>query len=199
VGALAAQLHNHAAGWTIPAGFVRSAWGWDALFGDAIRFTPLSAPEVWALIPPSARRVFEEAALALRRAIGELGGDPEVWGLIHADLHLDNVLFAGGEARPIDFDDSGYGYWLYDIAVALWELRLHRHWPAFRQAFWDGYARHRPVPYGQLPYLDTFIAAREAMIGLATAAMMQEAPADIVYLEQDMCDVAERIEAIRHA
>jgi len=78
----------------------------------------------------------------------------------------------------------------------LWELRLHDHWSAFCQAFLDGYAQHRPVPLDQLPYLDTFIAAREAMIGLATAAMTREVPEYGEYLDEDMRSVAETIEAI---
>jgi len=44
------------------------------------------------------------------------GGRP---GLIHADLHLGNALFWSDEVRVIDFDDCGFGYWLYDIAFAL--------------------------------------------------------------------------------
>lgn len=58
-----------------------------------------------------------------RAAMDMLGERSATFGLIHADLHLDNVLFAGGEARPIDFDDCGLGHWLYDIAVTLWLYR----------------------------------------------------------------------------
>lgn len=197
VGALTAQLHNHAVAWSLPSGFTRHRWDWDALFGNAITFTDLSAAEVWTIVPAPYRAVLEKAATALQRAIEVMGKDSEVWGLIHADLHLENVLFAAGEARPIDFDDCGFGYWLYDIAVVLWELRLHDHWSAFYQAFLDGYAEHRPVPHDQLPYLDTFIAAREAMIGLTTAAMTREVPEYGKYLEEDMRSVAETIDAIR--
>jgi len=196
VGVLTAQLHNHALAWTRPAGFARHRWDWDALFGDAISFTDLSASDVWEIVPAPYRAVLEEAAIAWQRVLDRWGKDAAVWGLIHADLHLDNVIFAAGEARPIDFDDCGFGYWLYDIAVALWELRLQDDWPAFRQAFLDGYAQHRPLPHDQLPYLDTFIAAREATIGLATAAMTREVPAYREYLDEDMRSVAETIEAI---
>ena len=52
------------------------------------------------------------------------GKEPDVYGLIHADLGTKaNVLFNKGEARAIDFDDGGFGYWTYDLAVPLcdWE------------------------------------------------------------------------------
>lgn len=196
VGALTAQLHNHAAAWRIPVGFVRPQWTWDAFFGDAIGYTSLSADEVWGIVPATYRSVLEGAAAALRPIMSELGTGPEVWGLIHADLHLENVLFAGSEARPIDFDDCGFGYWIYDIAVALWELRLEKEWQALLQAFLDGYARHRPVPDAQLPYLEPFMAGREAMIGLVIAAETHVVPAYREYLDEDMRGTAERIEAI---
>ena len=35
-------------------------------------------------------------------------------------------LFMRREVGLIDFDDCGFGYRLYDIAVALWELRRAR-------------------------------------------------------------------------
>lgn len=196
VGALTAQLHNHAAEWTIPAGFVRPKWDWEALFGEKITFTTLPAPEVWAIVPASYRAVFEQAAAEMEQAMDRLGISAETWGLIHADLHLDNMLFANGEARPIDFDDSGFGFWLYDIAVALWELRLHNHWPAFRQAFLEGYARYRPLPYDQLHDLDAFIAGREATIALGTAADTRIIPAYLPCLEEEMRASAEWIQAI---
>ena len=157
----------------------------------------LSASEIWAIVPEDPYRgVLEEAASSLQPVMDELGTGAEAWGLIHADLHLENVVFANGQARPIDFDDCGFGYWLYDIAVALWELRLHDHWSALYQAFLDGYAQHRPVPHDQLLYLDAFIAAREATIGLAMAAMTHDVPEYRVYLDEDMRNAAETIRAI---
>ena len=50
------------------------------------------------------------------------GKGSNVYGLIHADLGTKaNVLFHKGEARAIDFDDSGYGYWMYDLTTPLYD------------------------------------------------------------------------------
>jgi Phosphotransferase enzyme family len=60
---------------------------------------------------------------------------------------LGNALFAGGDVRLIDFDDSGIGHRLSDVAVALWELR-HR---AGLRSVQDGTGRrlhHAPVAVG---------------------------------------------------
>ena len=86
----------------------------------------------------------------MRRVMTDLGEGAGEFGLIHADLHLGNVLFWRGEVRVIDFDDCGFGYWLYDIAVALWELRYRTDYEDFRSALIEGYTQHRPLPPGGL-------------------------------------------------
>jgi Ser/Thr protein kinase RdoA (MazF antagonist) len=63
------------------------------------------------------------------------------FGLIRTDLHLGNALFWRGEVRVIDFDDCGFGYWLYDITVALWELRYRNDYEDFRSALIEGYTQ----------------------------------------------------------
>lgn len=55
-------------------------------------------------------------------------------------------LFWHGEPRAIDFDDSGFGYWVFDLAVALdacWEDPEFRH---FRDALLHGYTEVRSLP-----------------------------------------------------
>jgi phosphotransferase family enzyme len=98
--------------------------------------------------------------------MAHLGEGADSFGLIHADLHLGNALFWGDEVRVIDFDDCGFGYWLYDIAVSLWELRHRNDYEQFRSALIDGYTRHRPLPPGDLAHLDDFIATRDVAFGL---------------------------------
>jgi Ser/Thr protein kinase RdoA (MazF antagonist) len=91
------------------------------------------------------------------------GKGPDGWGLIHSDLTLgdeSNVLFLGGEARPIDFDDCGLGYWVYDLASSLCHWQQAQAWPAIRDAVLQGYAQVRPLPEKQLAQLDLFMAAR---------------------------------------
>jgi Ser/Thr protein kinase RdoA (MazF antagonist) len=79
---------------------------------------------------------------------------------------LTNALFWHDDVKVIDFDDCGFGNWLYDIAVSLWELR-HRHdYQQFRAALIDGYTQHRPLPPGDLAHLDDFIATRDVAFAM---------------------------------
>lgn len=189
VGALMAQLHNHAARWTIPSEFQRIRWNWDAFFGNTVGFAGLSAQETWSAVPVRYRPMLEQAAVRVRAAMAALGESSQVFGLIHADLHLDNVLFHGQAVRAIDFDDCGFGYWIYDIAVALWLHRMEENWPEWYNAFLAGYAEHRPVPYEQLEYLDTFIAARDANMALWHVATAKTVFDSQAWLEEELNQV----------
>ncbi len=125
LGSVMARLHNHAGRWRVPPGFVRIRWDWETFFGDTMVYGGINAADVRDLLPDALRRRFDRVAARMERVMMQLGDGIDEVGLIHADLHLGNALFCRDDVRVIDFDDCGFGYWLYDIAVALWELR-HR-------------------------------------------------------------------------
>jgi Ser/Thr protein kinase RdoA (MazF antagonist) len=79
---------------------------------------------------------------------------------MHADLHHRNVLFQRGAAGAIDFDDCGFGPWLYDLAVPLTALQGHPDYPVLRQALLAGYRRHRPLSPEHEALLPRFLALR---------------------------------------
>ncbi len=123
-------------------------------------------------MPQSHREPFEMVAGRVKKVMNELGEGPDAFGLIHADLGVDsNVLFWRGEARAIDFDESGFGYWVYDLAIALEHCREDAEYPEFRDALLDGYTQIRSLPEGHLEHLDLFAAAFDVYWTLwATAA-----------------------------
>jgi len=193
LGGVLAQLHNHADGWRPPDGFVRIRWDHEAYFGNTMVYGNVDAADAWTLLPANLQRDFERVAEEVSNVMGLLGQGPDVFGLIHADAHLDNVLFDGPETRLIDFDDCGFGYRIYDVAVALWELRHRDDFSSFKDALVGGYTEHRPLPIDQLRHLDAFIAAREVAFGLWLAGMAQtrpafreELPAEFAYIERSL-------------
>ena len=123
------------------------------VYGD----TP--AAGCWALLPVEVRSRFEAVAARMADIMALDGGV----GLIHADLHLGNALFHRGRVKLIDFDDCGTGPRLYELAVALWELRERSDYPAFRDALLAGYRAHREV---DVTHLDDFIAVRQVAFDL---------------------------------
>ena len=90
--------------------------------------------------------VFAAAAQRVHTTVQELGESQDVFGFIHADLHQWNYVFHGEEVRAIDFDDCGWGYYTYDMAVTLSYLEDWGTFPALQDAFLTGYQRVRPLP-----------------------------------------------------
>ena len=197
LGSVMARLHNHADQWRAPPGFVRIRWDWETFFGDTMIYGETHAADVWDLLPGGLRRRFDQVASDMRDVMTQLGEGAGNFGLIHADLHLDNALFWRGEVRVIDFDDCGFGYWLYDIAVALWELRYRADYEDFRSALIEGYTQHRPLPPGHLEHLDDFIAAREVAIGLWFTGTAQVNPAFRAELDQVQEEISRSLDTLR--
>ena len=77
---------------------------------------------VEALISADAAALVARALELVWATTGKLAQTPGSFGLIHSDLHCENFLFHNGVVRAIDFDDCGWGFHLYDLAVTLWEL-----------------------------------------------------------------------------
>jgi Ser/Thr protein kinase RdoA (MazF antagonist) len=166
VGDLMARLQNHTTQWKRPVGFTRRRVDnlnplrqdrddhFDpAVAAQAIRSVEaVSTPQDGAVVAATIEKVW--AAL---RALGE---EPDVFGLIHADLHQGNYLFHNGGVGAIDFDDCGYGHWLYDLAVTLDNLHRHPDFPALREAFLAGYRRSRPLSAEHERRLSAFLALR---------------------------------------
>jgi Ser/Thr protein kinase RdoA (MazF antagonist) len=170
VGEVMARLHLQADAWTSPSDFVRISWDHETFFGDVMVYGATSAADCWALLPPEVCARFESVSSRMTDVLGSVNDG----GLIHADLHLGNVLFQRGGVSLIDFDDCGHGQRIYDLAVALWELRERPDYPAFRDALLQGYRAHRELDVG---LLDEFIAVRQVAFGLWFTGMAQANPA----------------------
>jgi Ser/Thr protein kinase RdoA (MazF antagonist) len=196
LGSVMARLHNHAAQWRLPPGFARIRWDWETFFGDTMVYGGINAADVWDLIPGDLRWRFDRVASRMQRVMTQLGDGADQVGLIHADLHLDNALFWRDDVRVIDFDDCGFGYWLYDIAVSLWELRQRDDYEQFRAALVDGYTQHRPLPPGGLAHLDDFVATREVAFGLWFAGTAEVNPAFQADLFQVLGNIGHSLDAL---
>jgi len=174
LGRVVAQMHAFSAGWQPPAGFTRPAWNWDAQLGGSL--FKCSRQELVASMPPQVQEPFETVSQEAKQVMESLGQAPDAYGLIHADLYPENVLFKTGDAYPIDFEDCGYGYWMWDIAVALCQWAWGADWERMRDAFREGYARVGCLPETQWAHLDLFVATQFATMVLWASAFLKEDP-----------------------
>lgn len=171
VGRFTAKLHDHAQTFDPPQSFSRHnvEFGDEEQPGEMVRIINKGLVDGAAIIAPHDLATFTLARHFLQEAIDKIGRDERVFGLIHADLHHGNYLFQGQEVHAIDFDDCGWGHFLYDLAVTQWYLQARPDYQALRQAHLQGYSSIRPLDEEQLSQMSTFSAARTLLMGLYMA------------------------------
>ncbi|MBZ0289368.1 MAG: phosphotransferase, partial [Anaerolineae bacterium] len=157
MGAFLAQLHQFSELYQPPADFYRPRLDWEGLFGVDSPYNPGAGD---ALFSSEQRQVLDAVAERARVVMQTLGESPREFGLIHGDFIAKNVLFNGDRVCAIDFDDCGFGYFLYDLAPPLLQMTYERHYPALKAALWAGYVAVRPLPDSYRDLLEVFIAAR---------------------------------------
>lgn len=157
LGQLVAKLHHHAQHWISPFDLTRPVY--DA--NSVLEHDSVSSSQ----LPENVRRHLQTLHGQLHEVEQHFGKSPERFGLIHSDLSFGNVLFTPDTVSPIDFDDCGFGYYLYDLAVVLagpWER------PGFqqrREALLKGYREICELPDEHLSLIPTFLAMRASSLG----------------------------------
>jgi len=71
------------------------------------------------------------------------------------------VLIDGAHAAVIDFDDAGFGWHQYDLAVALVAYQDHPDFAMFRDACIAGYRSVRTISDPDLALLPMFLLIRD--------------------------------------
>ncbi len=158
LGEAMARLHAASDAWVIPADFQRHAWDLDGFVGEKPFWGAFwKAGELTddeRLILSQAR----QKAVAVLQSLKHKGAD---YGLIHADFVRQNILVTAQGLRIIDFDDSGFGFRMYDIATALVKNRAEPHYDAMKKSLFSGYRSQRQLSLMDEQALDVFLALRD--------------------------------------
>ncbi len=163
LGRIAARIHNQAVSWEIPEDFQRHAFDADGFMGDAPFWGPF-----WVLpeLKAAEREHILNARRAIHRVLSDYSKEGGTYSLIHADLHPHNLLVNGDQLHVIDFDDSGFGWHQYEIAVALDAYRKPPHFEVARDALIAGYRSERPISDAAIELLPIFLLIRSlALLG----------------------------------
>lgn len=169
IGEIVAAMHNQATRWTGPPGFTRPTLDLEGLLGDTPRWGRFWE---YADLPAGGRERLLAARDRLRVALCDYGMTPDNFSLIHADLDPGNIIHDRGELALIDFDDSGYGWHMYDVASALIEYCPDSDFEALLAAMLDGYLEHRPLAQKDMDMLPAFLLLR----GMATLGWYHDRP-----------------------
>ncbi len=120
------------------------------------------------------------AGLASRLAAKVTALDGLTWTRCHGDCHGLNARIAtagprAGEAIFFDFDDGGFGFLAYDLAVHLWaQVSFGRQRVAMWHAFTDGYRSIRPIVPADLDAVHLFVPIRHIWLMGEMAGRLDE-------------------------
>jgi Ser/Thr protein kinase RdoA (MazF antagonist) len=156
LGRYAATAHRHVGSWQRPRDFFRPAWtaasilDADGLWGD------------WRAAPgvDPVRGTLAGLDLVLRDRLAAYGTSPDRFGLIHADMRLTNLLVDGDDVTLIDFDDCGFGWFVYDLAASLSFIELRADRLDLIGAWLRGYTAVRPLAAEDIAMIEPMILLR---------------------------------------
>lgn len=158
-GVTLARLHQ------VAAGFPDRDAGRYRLDLDHLLHRQVAAVLALDLDAQQARRDLSAFAARLADTVGRI--DPELTRTrCHGDCHGLNARIATngphvGQAVFFDFDDGGYGYLAYDLAVHLWaQVSFGRRRHAMWHAFLDGYRSRRQVAPADERAIHLFVPIR---------------------------------------
>jgi Ser/Thr protein kinase RdoA (MazF antagonist) len=157
LGAIAARTHLHSMSWARPEPFERLVWDDKMVFGPGANWGD------WRDAPgldSDSEKILEAAETLVRARLGAYGRTRDRYGLIHADMRLANLLIDGGSTRLIDFDDCGFGWFMYDFAAGISFMEDHPQVPSLQSAWLEGYQTVRPLRDADMVEIDSFVMLR---------------------------------------
>ncbi len=182
IGRAVAELHVATDRLHLPAWFQRPHWDIEGLVGQAPfwgRFWehPAATERERALLAAARdeaeRRMHDYAAAGADR------------GLIHADVLRENVLVQPHRVALIDFDDSGFGFRLYDLGTALSQNLAEPRLPEIATGLVEGYATLRPLSEEDREMVPWFCALRcFASVGWTIPRLPPEDLKHRIYLDR---------------
>jgi Ser/Thr protein kinase RdoA (MazF antagonist) len=161
LGAVSARMHAHARAWRPPPGFDRPTWDYERTLG---------AGGYWGRwqdglgMGTEERRLLDRLDAAIAARLEAYGRASDRFGLVHADIRLANLLVDDGDVRVIDFDDSGFAWFMYDFATTVSFMEDHPRVPELREAWLEGYRSVAPLDAADEAELDTFVMLRRLLL-----------------------------------
>ena len=162
LGAITARLHAHSRNWIRPKGFVRRIWDVELSIGE------LGHWGHWRKglgVGSSEREVLGRLAEHIATRLVAFGFGPDRFGLVHADLRLANLLVTDdGDISLLDFDDSGFSWFGYDLGSSLSFIEDHPDRDALIDSWCTGYRSVATLEAEVERELMTFVMLRRLIL-----------------------------------
>ena len=147
-GKLIARLHQVAESFVPSSDFFRPTWGELSFQQDMIRLEKYYS----CFLSKNEFKLYQLAAAKVLDYLSKSKKSMHNFGLIHADLHVGNLVFRNEDPSPIDFARCGFGYYLYDLA----QLFMGGLYPIHRQIVFQGYESIRKLDNDYVQALECF-------------------------------------------
>jgi Ser/Thr protein kinase RdoA (MazF antagonist) len=169
LGEITARLHLQARGWVLPQDFTRKRWDVQTILGPAPHWGHWRQAQG---LDVRGEALLARATDTLADRLNAYGTGRKVFGLIHADLRLANLMVDGDRLTAIDFDDCGFGWWIYDLASALSFIETDPRLPDLIARWVEGYTRVAPLSTRDRAMIPSMILLRRVLLTawLATRA-----------------------------
>ncbi len=161
LGETTAKMHAHVRAWKRPAWFERHTWNFD---------TSLGATPHWGRwrdgmgMTPEIEKILGETVALIGRRLQSFGIGSDVFGLVHGDMRLANLLMDGDTVKVIDFDDCGFSWFLYDCATTVSFFEDAPEVPELIRAWVRGYRRFGALSPEEETEIATFVMLRRILL-----------------------------------
>lgn len=157
IGEITAKLHLHVSKWREAAEVKRFSWNLEDLTGASARWGDFS--EMRTLTKWQKER-YSSAITVIEDRLKCYGKSKDRYGLIHSDLNINNILVNDNGIYVLDFDDCGFGWFLYDLSTSVLEYFGEILENCIQ--FWlEGYQRYRALSKEDLEEIYTFLILRK--------------------------------------
>ena len=162
LGEVTARMHVHARQWQRPSWFTRLTWDFETSLGD-------SNPH-WGRwrdgmgVDAAKEKLFGRTVDLIGKRLAAYGKGADRFGLIHCDLRLANLLIDGKAVKVIDFDDCGFGWYMYDAATPVSFYEHEPQVPGLIESWKKGYRKVLDLPKADEDEIPTFVMLRRLLL-----------------------------------
>ncbi len=156
LGNITAQFHKQVTEWDGSGNLNRFSWDYSDLMGKSARWGDWRD---YKGLTEEEKDVYSKVEKIMERRLKEYGKNKENYGLIHTDLNLNNIIVNDGVCQVLDFDDCGFGWFLWDMGTTL--LEYEDNLEEMLNAWLRGYESVRKLRPEDKAEIMTFIMLRK--------------------------------------
>ena len=172
LGEYAARMHVHSINWELAEKMSRHSWDVNSIFGLGAKWGNWrDAPQVTSKV----EEILEQVENLVKKRLEIFGKNCNRFGLIHSDMRIANLIVDHQRTWIIDFDDCGFGWYLYDFAASISFMENDPRIPELKQCWLEGYTKVRALETVEIEEIDTMVMLRRLAL-LAWIGSHIEAP-----------------------